>query len=256
MKIRKQSIIGKVEGSTPWLSPLFAIPKMGRYVQLGLDMCVPNQALTWCRVQIPTVDEILPKDTTIFSEEDLSQGYLQVMLAEESRYITAFQTPNDKPHPFTHLIMGACPLKEYFTKSKTKLSEMFRTVRIHQKTYGYSSSSCKCLQSLKNSDKRVQSHLNLSSLCSKRSYMAKQNCFFLLHLGCMTNVVKAKRLKEKVRKRRSLLFPPHFFDLFALTSLFTWPALICLAKCFVQAEYKRALSHGPISLYGNICYAG
>ena len=51
---------------------------------------------------------------TIFSEVNLSQGYLQVTLAEESRYITAFQTPDDGPHRFTHLIMGACPLGEYF----------------------------------------------------------------------------------------------------------------------------------------------
>ena len=54
--------------------------------------------------------------TTIFSEVDLSQGYLQVTLAEESRYITAFQTPDDGPHRFTHLIMGACPSGEYFHK--------------------------------------------------------------------------------------------------------------------------------------------
>ena len=51
---------------------------------------------------------------TIFTEVDLSQGYLQVTLAEESRYITAFQTPDDGPHRFTRLIMGACPSGEYF----------------------------------------------------------------------------------------------------------------------------------------------
>ena len=54
--------------------------------------------------------------TTIFSEVDLSQGYLQVTLAEESHYITAFQTPDDGPHRFPHLIMGACPSGEYFHK--------------------------------------------------------------------------------------------------------------------------------------------
>lgn len=115
-EMRKQGIIEKVKGSTPWLSPLIAITKKGRDVRLVLDMRVPNQALTRRRVQIPTVDEILQKmeGATIFSEVNLSQGYLQVTLAEKSRYITAFQTPDDGPHRFTRLIMGACPLGEYF----------------------------------------------------------------------------------------------------------------------------------------------
>ncbi len=51
---------------------------------------------------------------TIFTEVDLSQGYLQISLAEESRSITAFQTPDDGPYQFKRLIMGACPSGEYF----------------------------------------------------------------------------------------------------------------------------------------------
>ena len=115
-EMRDQGIIEKVEGSTPWLSPLIAIPKKGGDVRLVLDMRVPNQAFTRRRVQMPTVDEILQKmeGAKVFTEVDLSQGYLQVTLAEESRYITAFQTPDDGPHRFTRLIMGACPSGEYF----------------------------------------------------------------------------------------------------------------------------------------------
>lgn len=91
-EMRKHGIIEKVGGSTPWLSPIIAIPKKGGDVRLVLDMRVPNQALARRRVQIPTVDEILQEmeGATIFTEVDLSQGYLQVAFAEESRYITAF----------------------------------------------------------------------------------------------------------------------------------------------------------------------
>ena len=80
---------------------------------LVLDTCIPNQALTR---RPPTVDEILQKmkGATVFKEVDLSQGYLQVTIAEESRYITAFQTPDDGPHRFTRLIMGAWPSRKYF----------------------------------------------------------------------------------------------------------------------------------------------
>ena len=83
----------------------------------GPDMRVPNTALVRRRVQIPTVDEILQKmeGAKVFTEVDLSQGYLQLTLAEESRYITAFSTPaEDGPHRFKRLIMGASPSGEHF----------------------------------------------------------------------------------------------------------------------------------------------
>jgi hypothetical protein len=35
---------------------------------------------------------------TIFTEVELSQGYLQISMAEESRPMTAFQTPDDRPY--------------------------------------------------------------------------------------------------------------------------------------------------------------
>jgi hypothetical protein len=43
----------------------------------------------------------------VFTEVDLSQGYVQLTLAEESRYITAFTIPDDGPHRFKRLIMEA-----------------------------------------------------------------------------------------------------------------------------------------------------
>ena len=112
----EQDIIEKAEGATPWLSPLIAIPKKSGDIRLVLDMRIPNKALKRRRVQIPTVDEILHKmqGASVFTEVDLSQGYLQIPLAEESRYITAFPTSKDEPHRFKRLIMGACPSGEYF----------------------------------------------------------------------------------------------------------------------------------------------
>ena len=100
--MREEGIIEKVEGATPWLSPLIAIP--------------PNTALVRRRVQIPTVNDILQKieGAKVFTELDLSQGYLQVTMAEKSRHITAFSTPEDGPRRFIRLIMGASPSGEHF----------------------------------------------------------------------------------------------------------------------------------------------
>ena len=115
-EMRDEGIIEKVLGATNWLSPLIEIPKKSGYFRLVLDMRVPNTAPVRRRVQIPTVNEILQKmeGAKVFTEVDLSQGYLQLTLAEESRYITAFSTPEDGPHRFKRLIMGASPSGEHF----------------------------------------------------------------------------------------------------------------------------------------------
>ncbi len=106
--MEEQGITEKVKGVTPF-SPLIPIPKKGGDLRIVLDMRVPNQALKRRRVQFHTVDDILHKmeGATIFTEVDLSQGYLQISLAEESRSITAFQTPDDGPYvyQFKRLIM-------------------------------------------------------------------------------------------------------------------------------------------------------
>ena len=99
--MRDEGNIEKVEGATLWLSPLIAILKKTGDVR--------NTAVVRRRVQIPRVE-----GATVFTEADLSQGYLQLTLAEESRYITAFATPEDGPHRFKQLIMGASPSGEYF----------------------------------------------------------------------------------------------------------------------------------------------
>ena len=69
--------------------------------------------------QFPTVDDILHKmeGSTIFTKVHLSQRYLQISLAKESRPITVFQTPNDGLYQFKRLIMGVSPLGEYSMRS-------------------------------------------------------------------------------------------------------------------------------------------
>ena len=65
---------------------------------------------------MPIIDDILRKmeGAAVFTGVDLSQGYLQVPLAPESRYVTAFATPEEAPHQFKRSVMGACPSGDYF----------------------------------------------------------------------------------------------------------------------------------------------
>ena len=84
----------------------------------SLDMRKANTALKRRRIQIPTVNESSQKmqGTTVFTELDLSQGYLQLSLAPESRFITAFPTPGNGSHQSTRLVMGAFHSVNIFTK--------------------------------------------------------------------------------------------------------------------------------------------
>ena len=75
----EQDIIEKVEGATPWLSPLIPIPLKSGDIRLVLDIRMANQALKRRRVHMPTVDDILHKmeGASVFTEVDNYPDMLQ-----------------------------------------------------------------------------------------------------------------------------------------------------------------------------------
>ena len=93
-KLHKQDIIERVEGPTPYVSPLVVIPKKDGDVRLCVDMRLPNKAIQRERHPTPTVDDLITSlnGATMFSKLDLRSGYHQLQLAPESRYITTFAT--------------------------------------------------------------------------------------------------------------------------------------------------------------------
>jgi len=89
-------IIEKVEGPTPWVSPVVIVskPKNPEKVRVCVDMRCANQAIRRERHITPTVDDIISdlNGDTVFTKLDLNQGYNQLELAPESRYITTFSS--------------------------------------------------------------------------------------------------------------------------------------------------------------------
>ena len=85
-KLEEQDIIEKVEGPTPWVSPLVVIPKKNGDVRLCVDMRMPNQAIQRERHPSPTSDDLVDalNGAKIFSKIDLRSGYHQLSLAPES----------------------------------------------------------------------------------------------------------------------------------------------------------------------------
>ena len=70
------------------------IPKKNGEVRLCIDMRMPNQKIQRERHPTPIVDDLVDtlNGTTVFSKLDQPSGYHQLVLAQESKYITTFVT--------------------------------------------------------------------------------------------------------------------------------------------------------------------
>ena len=89
-------MIERIEGPTPWVSPIVVAPKPkspGK-VRVCVDMRQANKAVKRERHVTPTMKEMIGdlNGARVFSKLDLNQGYNQLELAPESRYITTFGT--------------------------------------------------------------------------------------------------------------------------------------------------------------------
>ena len=95
-KLLQEDIIEVAEGPTPWVSPIVIVPKPKdpESIRMCVDMRSANKAPERERHITPTMDEIIVKlnGAKIFSKLDLNQGYHQIEINEESRYITTFST--------------------------------------------------------------------------------------------------------------------------------------------------------------------
>lgn len=96
MRLEQQDIIEKVTGPTPWVSPIVVVPKQGNpnLIRICVDMKNPNKAILRERHLTPTIEEVIAQlnGATTFSKIDLKDGYHQLTLHEDSRYITTFST--------------------------------------------------------------------------------------------------------------------------------------------------------------------
>ena len=95
-RLEKLDIIEKVDGPTPWVSPIVVAPKPKNpdEIRICVDMRLPNKAVKRERHITPTIDDIIVELTgaKVFSKLDLNSGYHQVELSPESKYITTFTT--------------------------------------------------------------------------------------------------------------------------------------------------------------------
>ena len=127
-KMVEQGIIEKVNGPTPWISPIVPVRKPNRpnAIRICCDGREANKAIIRERYQAPTIDDIIPRlhGTRVMSSLDLPDAYHQFGLHKDSRYITAFNTPWGV-YQYTRLNMGICAAAELFQKTlEEKLADL------------------------------------------------------------------------------------------------------------------------------------
>lgn len=98
-KLEALDIIEKVDGPTPWVSPIVVTPKPKKPgdIRLCVDMRRANTAIQRERHVTPTIDDMILdlNGAKVFSKLDLNAGYHQLELHPESRNITTFSTHVD-----------------------------------------------------------------------------------------------------------------------------------------------------------------
>lgn len=88
-------IIEQVEGPTEWISNVVLTPKADpTQFRMNIDMTTANTAIKLTRHEMPTLEELGYKlnGATHFTKLDMKQGYMQLELTPESRYLTTFYT--------------------------------------------------------------------------------------------------------------------------------------------------------------------
>jgi hypothetical protein len=80
--------------SSTWISNLVVVWKKTEAIRLCVDLRRVNQAVIPGKQPLPTLEGITAElhGSTVFSKLGLKQGYLQLPLEEESRYLTAIVT--------------------------------------------------------------------------------------------------------------------------------------------------------------------
>ena len=93
-RLDKLDIIERVDGPTPWVSPIVVVPKKSGDVRICVDMREANKAVQRIKHVMSTIDELITdlNGTCVFSTLDLKSAYHQLELNPESRYITTFTT--------------------------------------------------------------------------------------------------------------------------------------------------------------------
>lgn len=121
-----------VNTPTPWVSPVVIVPKPKDpdNVRICIDMRAANRAIKRVKHPMPTVHELIHdlNGCKVFTKLDLRQGYHQIELHPDSRYITTFSTHLGL-HRYKRLNFGVNAASEKFQQIIEQVLEGLEGVR-------------------------------------------------------------------------------------------------------------------------------
>ena len=81
--------------SSPWISNLVVARRKSRDIRLCVDLKAVNKAIIPDKYPLPTIEELSAEfhHSTVFTKLDTRRSYQQYTMAEVSKYLTAFITP-------------------------------------------------------------------------------------------------------------------------------------------------------------------
>ena len=133
-ELHREDVIEHVDGPTDCISNLVLTAKANpEEIRMNIDMTCANEAIKRTRHVIPALDEMRAQlnGATIFSKLDMRHGYMQLELAEESRHLTTFYTPEGLRRS-KRLIFGANAAAELFHEEiRRSLADIAGVINIY-----------------------------------------------------------------------------------------------------------------------------
>ena len=116
-RMENLGVISRVDEPTPWCAGMVVVPKPNGAVRICVDLKPLNESVLQEVHPIPKVDETLAQlaGAAVFSKLDANSGFWQIPLAEESRPLTTFLTPEGR-YWFNKLPFGISSAPEVFQK--------------------------------------------------------------------------------------------------------------------------------------------
>ena len=128
--LEQEQIIRKVEESTSWISSMVVVKKPNK-LRICLDPQNLNRAIKRNHYPIPTIEEVAPRlaKAKVFSVVDAKDGFLQVVLDEQSSYLTTFWTPHGR-YRWLRMPFGLSSAPEEFQRRLDEVLEGLDNVEV------------------------------------------------------------------------------------------------------------------------------
>ena len=118
----------------PWISNTVIAPKTDGNIRMTLDARNLNKAIMSTNLPIPRHEDVKSKlaGCKIFSKMDFKSAFWQIVIEEESRYLTVFHA-NDKLYRYKRLTMGLKPAQGELNTALKPVSVATKTEEEHVK---------------------------------------------------------------------------------------------------------------------------